>query len=70
MAGVLWQEDESSKDVASDLLPYPYADSPFMAKILGDEFNVLTKYRARRQGVYDECCLKACTRNELLSYCS
>ncbi|XP_011183644.2 probable insulin-like peptide 1 [Zeugodacus cucurbitae] len=55
-------------------LPFPYANSPFLAKIHGAQFDTLAKTRRHRDtvvtGVYDECCSKACSYNEILSYCN
>ncbi|XP_029408322.2 probable insulin-like peptide 1 [Bactrocera dorsalis] len=61
-------------------LPFPYANSPFLAKIHGAQFDTLAKTRRHRHtgtdtdtvltGVYDECCSKACSYNEILSYCN
>ncbi|XP_004530862.1 probable insulin-like peptide 3 [Ceratitis capitata] len=56
-------------------LPFLYANSPFLAKINGDQFDTVAKTRRYRDtpyrtGVYDECCSKACSYNEILSYCN
>ncbi len=51
-------------------LPFPYANSPFLGKIHGGYVDTLAKTRRRRDGVYDECCNKGCTYNEILSYCN
>ncbi|XP_055912896.1 probable insulin-like peptide 3 [Eupeodes corollae] len=40
--------------------------SPFMSKQL---LETLTKTRRRRLGIADECCKKACTMDELKTYC-
>ncbi|XP_017494201.1 PREDICTED: probable insulin-like peptide 3 [Rhagoletis zephyria] len=51
-------------------MPFPFANFPFLAKIHGNQVDTLAKTRRRRGGVYDECCSKACTYNEILSYCN
>ncbi|XP_055842201.1 probable insulin-like peptide 3 [Episyrphus balteatus] len=33
------------------------------------EANTLAKIRRRREGIYHECCLKSCTKSEIMSYC-
>lgn len=47
------------------------ANNLFLDKIFGENLNQLvsTNRRRRHFGVYDECCRKSCTYNELLSYC-
>ncbi|XP_017491456.1 PREDICTED: probable insulin-like peptide 1 [Rhagoletis zephyria] len=60
--------DFGDNDV-EDGLPSHYASSPFLAKIHGGQVDTLAKTRRRREGVYDECCRKPCTYNELYSYC-
>ncbi|XP_017493941.1 PREDICTED: probable insulin-like peptide 3 [Rhagoletis zephyria] len=61
--------DHGANDLVEQL-PFPYANSPFLAKIHGGQVDTLAKTRRRRQGVYDECCNKGCTYNEILSYCN
>ncbi|XP_017492345.1 PREDICTED: LIRP-like [Rhagoletis zephyria] len=48
---------------------YAAAPFPYLAKIHGGQVDTLAKTRRRREGVYDECCRKSCTYNELYSYC-
>ncbi|XP_075161621.1 insulin-like peptide 1 [Haematobia irritans] len=47
------------------------SDSLLNALLFGDHANTLAKTRRHRQasGVYYECCLKACTTDELAGYC-
>ncbi|XP_067613080.1 probable insulin-like peptide 5 [Eurosta solidaginis] len=54
----------------ADKLPFQFGSFPFLAKIHGGQIDTLAKTRRRREGVYDECCRKPCTYNELLSYCN
>ncbi|XP_017492344.1 PREDICTED: probable insulin-like peptide 3 [Rhagoletis zephyria] len=62
--------DEHGANELIEELPFPYANSPFLGKIHGGQVDTLAKTRRRRQGVYDECCNKGCTYNEILSYCN
>ncbi|XP_061391218.1 probable insulin-like peptide 3 [Musca vetustissima] len=53
-----------------DVSPFA-SDSLLNEMFYSDRDNVLAKTRRMRHlnGVYDECCRKGCTMNELLSYC-
>ncbi|XP_030372144.1 probable insulin-like peptide 3 [Scaptodrosophila lebanonensis] len=44
-------------------------DQLLLERMLGESAAQLMKTRRRRFGVSDECCLKACTFQELKSYC-
>ncbi|XP_053955300.1 probable insulin-like peptide 1 [Anastrepha ludens] len=61
-------DDYTNNEVGVEL-PFTYAKWPFLAKVHGGEVNLKAKQRGRRHGVYDECCRKGCTYNELVSYC-
>lgn len=47
------------------------ANNLFLDKLFGEALQQLvnTNRRRRHFGVYDECCRKPCSYNELLSYC-
>ncbi|XP_054734558.1 probable insulin-like peptide 3 [Anastrepha obliqua] len=62
--------DEHNGNELVEELPFPYANTPFLGKIRGGYVDTLAKTRRRRDGVYDECCNKGCTYNEILSYCN
>ncbi|XP_005185070.2 probable insulin-like peptide 3 [Musca domestica] len=77
--GMQITKKSGKKDLTNDLdLFNEIADeSPFKSDSLlnemfyGDRHNALAKTRRLRHlnGVYDECCRKGCTMDELLSYC-
>ncbi|XP_049314499.1 probable insulin-like peptide 1 [Bactrocera dorsalis] len=66
--------DQLANNAVEDELAFPYARFPFLAEIRGGQLNTLAKIRRHRDtivtGVYDECCNKDCTYNEILSYCN
>ncbi|CAD7003689.1 probable insulin-like peptide 3 [Ceratitis capitata] len=69
--------DDLGNNEIDDELPFGYATFPFLSKMRGEHINSLAKTRRHRDaenvakiGVYDECCNKACTYNEILSYCN
>ncbi|KAH8317012.1 hypothetical protein KR074_008873, partial [Drosophila pseudoananassae] len=45
-------------------------ESSLLWRMLGESSNQLMKTRRRRLGIFDECCRKPCSRNELLRYCA
>ncbi|XP_017461074.1 PREDICTED: LIRP-like [Rhagoletis zephyria] len=57
------------KDLDNNYPPTRYASFPLLAGIHGGQVDTLAKTRRRREGVFDECCRKPCTYNELYSYC-
>lgn len=61
-----WADQENGEMDAE--LPFAYANFPFLAKIHGGQVDTVAKNR-RRRGIYDECCLKPCTKNEIYSFC-
>ncbi|EDW18093.2 probable insulin-like peptide 3 [Drosophila mojavensis] len=49
--------------------PHMNLDSqPLMRALISESAHQL-QIRRRRYGIHDECCMKSCTFNELLSYC-
>ncbi|XP_039951872.1 probable insulin-like peptide 1 [Bactrocera tryoni] len=66
--------DDLGSNALEDELVFPYARFPFLAEIHGGQVNALAKTRRHRDtaliGVYDECCNKGCTYNEIFSYCN
>ncbi|XP_011210854.2 LIRP [Bactrocera dorsalis] len=61
--------DDLGNTEPETLSPFGLMNFPFLAKIHGGQVDTVAKTRRRRDGVYDECCRKACSYNELLSYC-
>ncbi|XP_018789533.1 PREDICTED: probable insulin-like peptide 1 [Bactrocera latifrons] len=66
--------DDLGSNALEDELVFPYARFPFLSEIHGGQVNTLAKTRRHRDtvltGVYDECCNKGCTYNEIFSYCN
>ncbi|XP_067613081.1 probable insulin-like peptide 3 [Eurosta solidaginis] len=65
-----WDDSESTELENENALAFPYPNFPFLTRIPNDQIDALAKTRRRRQGVYDECCGKGCTYNEIMSYCN
>lgn len=68
---LIGNDNIKEEDHDSSLLNSYNANNLFLDKIFGETLNQLvsTNRRRRHFGVYDECCRKPCTYNELLSYC-
>lgn len=64
--------DEYNDQPAALNLPAKYQSYPYLAKIAPDTAAVRSRVRRdwiSRRGVYDECCRKPCSVQELRSYC-
>ncbi|XP_017040461.1 probable insulin-like peptide 3 [Drosophila ficusphila] len=47
-----------------------FDDRSLLERMLTESSVQLLKTRRLREGVFDECCLKSCTMDELLTYCA
>lgn len=61
--------DDIGNTEPKGLSPFGMKDFHFLTKLHGGQVDTVAKTRRRREGVYDECCRKACSYSELLSYC-
>lgn len=54
-----------SADLASEEVAYPYRKKSEATSMIGS----YTRRKRYNHGVYNECCQKSCTEEELSSYC-
>ncbi|EDW40930.1 probable insulin-like peptide 3 [Drosophila sechellia] len=47
-----------------------FEDRSLLERLLSDSSVQMLKTRRLRDGVFDECCLKSCTMDEVLRYCA
>lgn len=48
----------------------PFAEPSLLQRMLGEGSHSLVKTRRmRRVGIYEECCLRSCSYNEMRNYC-
>lgn len=55
-----------------DDLPMQYQTYAYLSKLVPEAATIRTRFRREwypRRGVYDECCRKPCSVQELKSYC-
>lgn len=60
-----WSTQYTADISSSDELPYPYRKKTEATAMLGS----YTRRKRYTHGVYNECCQKSCTEEELSSYC-
>lgn len=59
-----WSTQNTADISSSDELPYPYRKKTEATAMIG------SYTRRKRHGVYNECCQKSCTEEELSWYCA
>nr|XP_017015853.2 probable insulin-like peptide 1 [Drosophila takahashii] len=72
--GLLFSTTSSSEEednVWQSLAGAGYSFSPLLTNLYGSEVLIKTRRHRRHMpgGVYDECCVKSCTYEELSAYC-
>ncbi|XP_029163216.1 LIRP isoform X2 [Nylanderia fulva] len=65
---------KKSGQVEMEMADYPYEPPPFLPRarargMLDRVFGGNKRYRRQTRGIHEECCLNACSMNELATYC-
>ncbi|XP_037723064.1 probable insulin-like peptide 1 [Drosophila subpulchrella] len=69
---VLVPANDEEDNVWQSLAAAGYSFSPLLTNLYGSEVLIKTRRHRRHMttgGVYDECCVKSCTYEELSAYC-